>query len=174
MKKILSIIFVFILSVNSISAYNLNEKDLSILSNFEIKVSKIFENDISKAYNLDKNINNLLPKYRDNTRNKAILNYLKNFTSNNIKSYEKKLLEKIKLEEEKKLEEIIDLEKKYINKFPVLNRETKTISTFTIEPKFDHIFLKNVYLKNTGTVKDMTNIFEKVYLVSDENAIFAE
>jgi hypothetical protein len=156
------------------------------LSNFEIKVSKIFENDISKAYNLDKNINNLLPKYRDNTRNKAILNYLKNFTSNNIKSYEKKLLEKIKLEE-KKLEEItkkekeekiqaeiIDLEKKYINKLPVLNRETKTISTFTIEPKFDHIFLKNVYLKNTGTVTDMTNIFEKVYLVSDENAIFAE
>lgn len=187
MKKLLSIIFVFMLWISSISAYNLNNKDLSRLSNFELQVAKIFENDISKAYNFQKNINILLPKYKDNTKNKAILNYLNQFTNNTIKSYEQKILEKIRLEEEKRLEElkqkekdekikaeIIDLEKQYINKLPVLNRETQTISTFTIEPRFDHIYLKNIYLKNIGTVSDMTNIFEKLYLVSDENAIFAE
>lgn len=187
MKYLLSIIFVFFLSFSHISAYELNKKDLSRLSSFETQLVKIFENDISKAYNFQKTLVNLRPKYRENTKNRSIINYLNNFTSNKIKSYEKDILEKIREEEKKRLEElnqkekdekikaeIIDLEKNYINKLSVLSRETQTISTFTIEPKHDNIYLKNVYLKNIWNLSDMTNIFEKLYLVNDDNVIFSE
>jgi hypothetical protein len=89
------------------------------------------------------------------------LNFINSVTDEYIKSYEDNIKaeeEKQKIEEEKQKEK----EKEEISKLPdfdnvikaqdeklsILTKDTKTIANFSIEPKYDHLYLENVYFEN--------------------------
>lgn len=176
MKYFFTFILFFFLIIKSVSAYNLTEKDILNLTIFKGQVINIFDKDVSKAYNFNKNLDTLLFTYKKNTKNYSYLEYIKDFTSNYISNYEKEILESIEKEKnydnsdnnkEEDNSEII------LNDYYVLNIEAKTISKFTIEPRHDNIYLKNIYLKNIWTLSNMDNLFEKLYLVDSENKIIS-
>lgn len=131
---------------------------------------------------------------KNKTESKEILNTQKNYSENNDnktttdnKTSASEKEEKKKEEEKKNQEEKLFWDEVYSLK-PDFTRDNvepqdkslKKISTwfnvrklasFTIEPKYDHIQLKNVYFENTWTVKDMASLFKNIYLVTEDNWI---
>lgn len=183
MKKLIIFFVISLFLYNSSIAYEFTQRELSQISNFKSQAKKAYDKNPDKAYQTKVKLEKLLASYPKDTKNYAILNYLYTYTKDYILSYEINYLEQKRKQEEaekqKKQEEIQtlktvwELQKSYLNSFSKLTKSTTTISSFSMQPKYDHIYFKNVYFKNTWSIWDLTGVFEEIYLVDNDNYILS-
>ncbi|MDR2640036.1 MAG: hypothetical protein LBC61_01525 [Candidatus Peribacteria bacterium] len=150
MKKLLTILLICAFA-NLTFAYTPTNSEIKLLNQVKPEIIKIYNKDVNKAYSVKNNINSFLDKYKKKESAIYVLNFINNVTLEYIKDYESKL----KAEQEKEKEETIkyqnidDIITSQNDKLFVLNNNnTKTIASFEIEPKYDHLYLQNVYLEN--------------------------
>ncbi|NVP18150.1 hypothetical protein HUU51_05535 [Candidatus Gracilibacteria bacterium] len=183
MKKLIIFFVISLFLYNSSIAYEFTQRELSQISNFKSQAKKAYDKNPDKAYQTKAKLEKLIASYPKDTKNYAILNYLYTYTKDYILSYEINYLEQKRKQEEaekqKKQEEIqtlktvLELQKSYLNSFSKLTKSTTTISSFSMQPKYDHIYFKNVYFENTGSIGDLTGVFEEIYLVDNDNYILS-
>lgn len=183
MKKLIIFFVISLFLYNSSIAYEFTQRELNQISNFKSQAKKFYDKNPDNAYQIKAKLEKLLNNYGKDTKNYAILNYLYNYTKDYILSYEinyieikrkeEEALKQKKLEETQNLKKVSDIQKTYLNSLSKLNKSTTTLSSFSLEPKYDHIYLKNVYFENTWSIWDLTGVFEEVYLVDNEDYILS-
>lgn len=187
MKKII-FIMLFVMFFNSSQAdFQISERDKNALENFKSKALEQYLKNPDKAYAVWANINKALDYYSHPLAIYA-LNYILDFTKSFINSYELYLLELDKEDKEDKDEThnqennhyedvsweiIFSIDQEIINQYNNLDKLTNNknlthISSFDIEANIDHIILKNLYLKNTWTISNTSNLFWNIYLIKDD------
>ncbi|MDD2871496.1 MAG: hypothetical protein PHS49_05905 [Candidatus Gracilibacteria bacterium] len=185
MKKILIILLLLFIG-STTYGYDLPEKNQKIVDNINAKVLKIYDTNPTKAYDLVDKINDLLPKYIE----KPIIYYsliaILDFSEEYIIKYESTIInnqsgvkndgkELVENKNETFIAQIdIDIKNKKDSLLILDNTDLKKLSSFDIEAKVDHLYLKNIYLKNVGTVSDINGVFGDVYLVNSENKIVSK
>ncbi|MDD3793315.1 MAG: hypothetical protein PHI37_00685 [Candidatus Gracilibacteria bacterium] len=183
MKKLIIFFVISLFLYNTSIAYEFTQRELNQISNFKSQAKKVYDKNPNKAYQTKAKLEKLLVSYPKDTKNYAILNYLYTYTKDYVISYEINYLEQKRKQEEaekqKKQEEVQtlktigELQKSYLNSFSKLSKTTTTISSFSMEPRYDHIYFKNVYFENTGSIGDLTGVFEEIYLVDKDNYILS-
>ncbi len=181
MKKILWVFILYLLLINTTFWYELSSSDLKSLVIYKSKIIKNLEKNPNRVFSLKSKLDIILKTYPKNTKNHVILNNIYDFINEYILTYENNILkQKKQIDEQLKIDEInknLELSKlndiKKKENLELLKKDTSIISNFIIEPKYDHLYLKNIYLENIGSLWDITGIFEHIYLVNNENHIFA-
>lgn len=180
MKKII-VIFLLLLSFNTTYSYDLNENKQKVLDGIILKISKIYEKEPLKSNVLISKIELLLTKYDKNSEVYYMLNYILEYSKIFLSNYNATKNDKIEiiinentwaLENTTYVPQIdIDLKKQNESLKYLELDNLKTISSFSVEAKYDHIYLKNIYLKNTWTISDINWLFNDIYLVDGDNKI---
>lgn len=183
MKKLILFFVISLFLCNSSIAYEFTQKEINQISNFKSQVKIVYDKNPNKAYQTKAKLEKLLSSYPNDSKNYAILNYIYTYTKDYILSYEIKYLQQKRKEEEtekqkkedeiKTLKTVLELQKTYLNSFSKLSKNTTTISNFLIESKYDHMYFKNIYFENIGSLWDLTWIFEEIYLVDNGNNILS-
>lgn len=179
--------FIFLFTFSSLFwAYTPSKEELKLFDRAETLINDMYKEKPNKAYAVQKNIWSFFVQYKNSEAGTFLLKFIEKTTEEFINDYEIQ----VKVDEEKKEQENKDEDKQkeewqtipkidnkideYNRKLDVLKKDTTTVAQFELTPKNDSIFLKNVYLQNTWTVKDITRIFEEVYLVDRDNRIYAK
>jgi len=181
MKKIL-IVFLLMFFVNNAFCYDLPEKNQKIVDDLIVKLSKIYEKDPNKSTIMKSRIEELLPKYIDRPVIYYSLDYILQYTNDFLYNYNMTKNEETSSLDENMLttstwtiyqiDKDISSQKENLADFNLTN--LKTIASFTIQAKYDHIRLKNLYLKNVWTISDINWLFGDVYLIDSDNKIVAK
>lgn len=180
MKKLIKLWVVFLL-LNSVVfwANNSLKIDSWYLEWAKKKIESLYNKNPEQAYKVQKNISSFYSRYKNNASWIFLLQYIEAVTNNYIKDYEKYLEAQKEADKKKEEETILQTIDEKINKqnseLKVLDdKDVKKIATFDIEPKYDNLLLKNVFFENIWTVQDITSLFQKLYLVDNNNKIIAE
>lgn len=162
MKKLILFFVISLFLCNSSIAYEFTQKEINQISNFKSQVKKVYDKNPNKAYQTKAKLEKLLSSYPNDSKNYAILNYIYTYTKDYILSYEINYLQQKRKEEEtekqkkedeiKTLKTVLELQKTYLNSFSKLSKNTTTISNFLIESKYDHMYFKNIYFENIGSL----------------------
>lgn len=185
MKKFITLILLLFIG-NTSYWYELPSKNQKLLDNIKLKVLKIYNKDPNKAYILTDRIEKLLPDYKNNIVIFYSLNYILKFSIDFITSYESSIVKNINTQTAS-LESstwstndifVAQIDKDLLIQIDNLNTLTignlQTISSFNIEPKNDHLYLKNIYLHNSWSINDINWLFVDVYLVNSDNKLVSK
>ncbi len=201
MKKLIMFFVLIFALASQASAYELTDKDKQNLQNFEKAVYTIFDNAPQKAYILEyrallalQSIDNqysknyaLLQKVVEMT-NHYIANNLQvkdqeqvdDSTTNNDNESNNNESDNDNNQEQAQEEEQTDNlygRPTYSQSVSSLENlwvwEYKTMSSFTLEPSRDGLYLQNIYMQNIWSLQHMWPIIDELYLVDDNNKILS-
>jgi len=84
MKKIISIILIFILSISSTFAYNPSIKDTKNLNNLYKTIDLLYESQPSKVNDINDKLKSLVTTLKKDNQQKYIITELSNYISNKL------------------------------------------------------------------------------------------
>lgn len=198
MKKLAILFVLFFVFSSGVNAYDLTNNDRQNLDKFEKIVYNVFDKKPQKAYVLQYNASRLLEKLDRDSKNYALIVEVLRLTNKYISEYIENTQTDNSGEEDNyheqwnsstwsqtdddtgdsSQEQNDDYTKptyeSTTSDLEILSwNDYKTMSSFTLEPKLDSVYLKNIYMQNIWSLQHMWPIIDELYLVDDNNKILS-